>query len=587
MHVIATAGHVDHGKSTLVRALTGMEPDRWAEEKARGMTIDLGFAWTTLPQGPTVAFVDVPGHERFIGNMLAGVGAAPAVMMVVGADEGWRAQSAEHLQAVDALGVQHGLLVVTRADLADPGPATVSALAKMAGSSLSAVEAVAVSGRTGAGLDELRDALARMALRLPTPRTDGRVRLWVDRSFSIRGSGTVVTGTLSAGSLAVGDTLHLNGHPVRIRGLQSLGRPQERVDALARVAINLRNVGAREIHRGSALLTPDAWIPTSVVDVRTNVDTPDLPTSLVLHIGSGAFTVRLRQLGQRTARLTTSIPLPLEPGDRGILRDPGQGRIVCGVEVADVAPPEFRRRGAAAARGALLDAIKGPPSLAGEVRRRGAVLARDLERAGIDTTDWKGVRVEGAWLVDPTGWERWADQLVRAVRANDDKYPLHPGLPLEAARRAANLPDGSWLPQLAVDAGLEIRDGRVTRPGSVPSLGPAEAAMRCVEERLRCNPFDVPDRPELQRLKLGRAQLAAAEAAGRIVRLTDDIVLLPQTLTTVMIELARLPQPFSTSAARASMGTTRRVAVPLLEYLDRVGRTKSLSPGSRIVVVRE
>ncbi len=201
MHVIATAGHVDHGKSTLVRALTGMEPDRWAEERTRGMTIDLGFASTTLPQGPTVAFVDVPGHERFIGNMLAGVGPAPAVMMVVAADEGWRTQSAEHLAAIDALGVQHGLLVVTRSDLADPGPATARALQEISASSLGNVDAVQVSGRTGAGLDLLREALARLVSRLPPPRLDGRVRLWVDRSFTIRGSGTVVTGTLGAGTI--------------------------------------------------------------------------------------------------------------------------------------------------------------------------------------------------------------------------------------------------------------------------------------------------------------------------------------------------------------------------------------------------
>lgn len=223
MHVIATAGHVDHGKSTLVRALTGIEPDRWAEERLRGMTIDLGFAWTTLPQGPTVAFVDVPGHERFIGNMLAGVGPAPAVMMVVGADEGWRTQSAEHLAAVDALGIRHGLLVVTRSDLADPGAATEQALEQMMATSLGAVEAVQVSGRTGTGLDLLRQALARLVVRLPQPRIDGRVRLWVDRSFTIRGSGTVVTGTLGAGTLAVGDTLMLEDRSVRIRGFADAG----------------------------------------------------------------------------------------------------------------------------------------------------------------------------------------------------------------------------------------------------------------------------------------------------------------------------------------------------------------------------
>src|SRR4051812_39226866 len=177
-----------------------MEPDRWAEERRRGMTIDLGFAWTTLPSGATVAFVDVPGHERFVPNMLAGVGPVPAALIVVAADEGWMPQSAEHLAALDALGVHHGLLVVTRADLAPPGSAAAQASAELAETSLGTVETVAVSGLTGAGLDDLRAALDRLVARLPTPDVGAPVRLWVDRAFSIRGSGTVVTGTLGAGS---------------------------------------------------------------------------------------------------------------------------------------------------------------------------------------------------------------------------------------------------------------------------------------------------------------------------------------------------------------------------------------------------
>ncbi|MDQ2796180.1 MAG: GTP-binding protein, partial [Actinomycetota bacterium] len=180
MHVVATAGHVDHGKSTLVRALTGMEPDRWAEERRRGMTIDLGYAWTSLPSGTSVAFVDVPGHQRFIGNMLAGLGPAPAVLFVVAADEGWRRQSAEHLAAIDALNIHDGLLAVTRSDLADPGPALAQAQAYLARTSLGPVDAVAVSGASGQGLSDLSAALDRLVARLPDARADGRVRLWVD-----------------------------------------------------------------------------------------------------------------------------------------------------------------------------------------------------------------------------------------------------------------------------------------------------------------------------------------------------------------------------------------------------------------------
>ena len=223
MQVIATAGHVDHGKSALVRALTGMEPDRWAEEQRRGLTIDLGFAWMTLPGGERLAFVDVPGHERFVPNMLAGVGPVPAVLLVVAADGGWMPQSAEHLAAIDAIGIRHGLLAVTRCDLADPGPATRQALEHISGTSLGQVEAVPVSAVTGAGLPDLRAALARLAAALPVPDTAAPVRLWVDRSFSIRGSGTVVTGTLPAGTIRTGQELLLTPsmRAARIRGLES------------------------------------------------------------------------------------------------------------------------------------------------------------------------------------------------------------------------------------------------------------------------------------------------------------------------------------------------------------------------------
>ncbi len=398
MHVVATAGHVDHGKSTLVRALTGMEPDRWAEEQRRGLTIDLGFAWTELPSGVTVAFVDVPGHERFVANMLAGVGPVPAAVIVVAADEGWMPQSAEHLAALHALDVRHGLLVVTRGDLADPGPATRQAVAEIARTSLGEVEAVAVSARTGTGLPELRAALDRLLDRLPRPDLDAPVRLWVDRSFSIRGSGTVVTGTLAAGRIRVGDELEVAslGRTARIRSMQTLGSPASEVAAVARVAVNLRGVERHEIRRGDALLTPDRFHRTDVVDVRVHGDpVASLPKSVTLHLGAAAVSARVRPLGVDTARLTLSHPLPLRIGDRGLLRDPGRHHVSGGVAVLDVAPPALNRRGAAAARAKVLD------EPADELRRRGIVRRRDLRRMGATTT----IRpVHDDWLVDGELW---------------------------------------------------------------------------------------------------------------------------------------------------------------------------------------
>ncbi|MFD0428409.1 GTP-binding protein [Streptomyces zhihengii] len=229
MRVVATAGHVDHGKSTLIHALTGTHPDRLAEERRRGLTIDLGFAWTDLPSGNgwrSSTYRDT----RFVPTMLAGVGPVPAVLFVVAADEGWKPQSAEHLAALDALGVRHGLLVVTRRDVADPGPATAEARERIRSSTLGDVEAVAVSARTGRGLDGLRAALDRLVARLPDGNAASPVRLWIDRSFTVRGSGLVVTGTLGAGRISRGDILTTarSGRPVRVRGSRPSARRRPR-----------------------------------------------------------------------------------------------------------------------------------------------------------------------------------------------------------------------------------------------------------------------------------------------------------------------------------------------------------------------
>ena len=588
MHVVATAGHVDHGKSTLVRALTGMEPDRFAEEQRRGMTIDLGYAWTGLG-AETLAFVDVPGHERFIGTMLAGLGPAPAVMFVVAADEGWRRQSEEHLAAVHALGLTHGLLVVTRSDLADPAGATAEAQARLAGSSLGSVPAVAVSGRTGAGLPELRAALLDLVRRLPPARTDGRVRLWVDRAFTIRGAGTVVTGTLGSGTLRVGDALQLGGRTVRVRGLQSLGTDQTAVAAVARVAVNLRGVEVDDVGRGDALLTPDAWPSTDRVDVRLTPhagEVADLPAELVLHAGTAAVPVRLRPLGDTAVRLTLHEALPLEPGDRLVLRDPGRHAVAAGAVVLDADPPQLRRRGAAAARaGALAHVEEADPAevLAEQVRRRGAVRTAELTALGVPTGAVEQVHVSGPWLVDRDLWQRWQADLAAAVDAHAAGHPLDPRLSAEAARRSVGIPDRELLVAVATAAGLDHAGGRVARPCAGDDLGAAEAGLAEVVAQLERSPFLAPEKPDLDRWGLGVPELAAAERTGRLIRLAPDVVLLPSGPAQAMRVLAGLPQPFTTSEARQALATTRRVAIPLLEHLDRRGWTLRLDGGHRRV----
>jgi selenocysteine-specific elongation factor len=581
VHVVATAGHVDHGKSTLVRALTGMEPDRWAEERRRGMTIDLGYAWTTLPSGAVLGFVDVPGHQRFIGNMLAGLGPAPAVMVVVAADEGWRRQSAEHLAAVDALGLTHGLLAVTRSDLADPRPATEEALAHLAESSLGEVEAVAVSGTTGAGVATLRAALDRLVARLPAPDTGARVRLWVDRSFTIRGSGTVVTGTLGAGTLRIGDELELAGRRVRVRGLQSLGTAYDEVRAVARVAVNLRGVERADVGRGDALLTPGSWRGTGGIDVRLSADPRELPAELVLHVGSAGVPVRVRPLGAEAARLTLSRPLPVQAGDRALLRDPGGHRVAAGVLVLDADPPALRRRGAAAARATALADAAGTPDLATEVARRGSVRRADLVALGLPLGVAEGVREIGDWLVAEPQWAIWAAALAEAVDRHAREAPLEQGLPDEGARRAAGVPDLRLLAPLAADAGLEHSGGRLRRPGSLPQVG---AGISRLEERLAAEPFAAPEQPDLDALGLGRREIAAAVAIGRLIQLPDGVLLLPDGPARAMRVLAGLAQPFTASTARQALGTTRRVAIPLLEHLDERGWTRRVDGSHREVV---
>ncbi|MFI6164490.1 selenocysteine-specific translation elongation factor [Micromonospora haikouensis] len=583
MRVVATAGHVDHGKSTLVRALTGMEPDRWAEERRRGMTIDLGFAWTTLPSGGTVAFVDVPGHERFVPNMLAGVGPAPAALFVVAADEGWMPQSAEHLAALHALGVAYGLLVVTRADLADPGPALARARAEIAATSLGDVEAVAVSAVTGAGLPDLRAALDRLAARLPDPPADAPVRLWVDRSFTITGSGTVVTGTLGGGRLAVGDHLELagTGEQVRVRGLHRLGVARDRVDAVARVAVNLRNVSRDRLGRGEALLTPGRFGRTDLLDVRvTGEPAADLPATLTLHVGSAAVPARVRPLGVDTVRLRLARPLPLLVGDRALLRDPGRHLIAGGVTVLDVAPPPLTRRGAAAARARVLADLDGRPDLAGELRRRALARVGELTRMGVPVT---AAPVAGDWLADPEHWRSLAARLTAETTRYAAAHPLEAGVPVDVLRHRLGLPDRALVEAL-VRPPLRVAGGRVTASAGDALPEPVARAVARVRAEYADRPFQAPEAHRLAEWGLGPRELGAAVRAGALLRLADTVVLLPGAVDAAARVLAGLPQPFTLSAARQALDTTRRVAVPLLELLDRRGVTRRLPDDARSVV---
>jgi selenocysteine-specific elongation factor len=604
MQVIATAGHVDHGKSALVRALTGMEPDRWAEERRRGLTIDLGFAWMSLPGGERLAFVDVPGHERFVPNMLAGVGPVPAVLFVVAADGGWMPQSAEHLAAIDAVGIRHGLLAVTRSDLADPGPATRRALANIAATSLGTVEAVAVSSVTGAGLPELRAALARLAAALPVADAAAPVRLWVDRSFSIRGSGTVITGTLPAGTVRTGQELLLTPsmRPARIRGIESLNEPVPSVRGVARVALNLRGLPAGVPARGMALVEAGRWTMTRLADVRLWLPRPlRLPPDMTLHLGSARIPVRVRMLGPEgtaIARLTLRDPLPLHVSDRVLLRDPGSaGVTILGATVLDVAPPALTRRGAAAAAAAELAAWPERPTQADLLRRHGLLRASALAAMGVTGAP---APVAAGWVADPACWRELRLRLAEAIAAQARRDPLAIGMTPEAARAALGLPDRALVEALAQlpgeprvllaggylhvgDADPEASSQKTQKPReSQPSLPPqVVAAVRAVLADMADTPFMAPEAGRLRELGLDPRAIGAAARAGLLLRVTEQIVLAPGAEAQAARALARLPQPFTAAEARQALGTTRRVAIPLLEYLDRVGLTQRLPDDRR------
>lgn len=592
MYVIATAGHVDHGKSTLVNALTTMDPDRWEEEKQRGLTIDLGFAWTTLKSGADVAFVDVPGHERFIANTLAGLGPAPAVMLVIAADEGWKEQTSEHLEAIDALGIERGIIVLTRMDNGQR-ISEANVRDKVAGTSLSVAPIFAVSARTGEGMEELRGGIDKL---LPADEVLQRAcampaRMWIDRAFSIKGAGTVVTGTWAAGSVNIGDRLKLvtasGEHDVTVRGLHSENSAVDKAEPVMRLALNLRGVDADAISRGDVLTEAEStWWQPEVIDVRwrTGPKLDSVPRKLNLHVGTASVPVHVRGLDAEHARLTLQgRAFPLRLGDRLALRGPGLDALA-GVEVVDMDPPLLNRRGAPVRRAqALRD--QNPFDASAYVARKEAVMKETLAAAGFDVANKPASLVEfRSWWVNAQAITRWTAQLRTLFDTHLTDHHLSDGLPLATALSALALPDDSLVSVAVAGARLK-RDGAIIRdPHAAPrDLGPAEKSVAIVEAQLAKEPFVAPDAGTLDELGLGPIELAAAERAGRLLRV-GPIVLLPSAPQQAAEILGQQPGEFTLSQARQALGTTRRVAVPLLEYMDARGLTRRTSDSARVLM---
>jgi selenocysteine-specific elongation factor len=559
VRVVATAGHVDHGKSTLVRALTGTDPDRFAEEKARGLTIDLGFAWCTLPSGAEVAFVDVPGHVRFIKNMLAGVGAVDACVFVVAATEGWKPQSEEHLRILELLGISHGIVALTKVGVVDDEwrqLARMELADRLSGTFLATAEVVDVDAVAGSGVDALVAALDRLVAATPAAADRGRPRLWIDRSFAAKGSGTVATGTLAGGALHVGDELAVvpGDRRVRVRALQALQRAHDVVPPGSRVAVNLTGVAHDEIRRGDALVERARWRPTRTVDasltVLASVD-HDVTRrgAYAAYLGAGEYPVAVRLLGGASSlapgdtgfvRLHLPIALPLLPGDRYVLREYGRSETVGGGEVLDIAP--------------VLAAVKARPSRDVDrvVAERGWVDADELEAL----TGERRAPTIGRWVAAPEAMASAAEHLRKAVA---EAGPL--GLDV------ATLDDR----QRAVVATL---DDVVVDAGRALHRAPSELAAHPFVAALEAAPFTPPDPGAVG---VDRAELHELVRRGLVVE-RDGVWFAPSAVATAARTVAGLlatrPDGVTASEVREALGTTRKYALPLLALLDASGVTR-------------
>jgi selenocysteine-specific elongation factor len=365
---------------------------------------------------------------------------------------------------------------------------------------------------------------------------------------------------------------------------------------VSRVAVNLRGVPRDAIARGDALLKPDAWLAVSTLDGRlvgltvgtgVGVDADTLPEELMLHVGSVATPVRVRPLGPDTVRLRLGRPLPLRIGDRAVLRDPGRRVVAAGLVVLDVRPPELRRRGAAAARATALAEMTGRPDASGELGRRGLVRRLDLRAMGVPAAALEALGPATAgWLIAPEVARERAAALADALAAHDAADPVDPGLPVEAARRAAGLPDTRLIEpvlRLAERTDLVVRDGRVSAVARKGTPAALQAALAELRDELDAAPFAAPDADRLAELGLGPRQVAALVRTGELLRVAEGVVLLPGADAKALEVLAGLGPEFTLSEARQALGTTRRVAVPLLELLARTGRTaRTPSGGHRI-----
>ena len=557
--VVATAGHVDHGKSTLVRTLTGIDPDRWAEEKARGLTIDLGFAHTVLPSGTGISFVDVPGHIRFLRNMLAGVGAVDACLFVVAATEGWKEQSEEHLRIVELLGIRHGIIAMTKVGLVDDEWAELARMDiedRVAGTFLDGAPIVAVDAPTGRGVENLRDALDSLLKAVDPPDNIARPRLWVDRVFAAKGSGTVVTGTLTGGSFCVDDAVEVHGplgiQTARIRSLQAHNVTRTSVGPGTRLAVNLAGIDHHDVARGDALVGTDTWFSTRRFDAQLTVlASLDHPVSrrgaYAVHIGSGEYHTKVRILGglgfepgdSGPVRLYLPHALPLLPGDRFVLREHGREETIGGGAVLDVDP--------------VRPASKAQPTddIAHIVSERRAILVTELHRRSRQT--WTGEVLDG-WAFDPDALVAARTRVLHAVDAAGS-LGLDAAVLTERDRSVA---------QHSLGDDVRIDGGRIVRREQVDPL-----ADHWFIGVLIKGGFTPPDATGVDRAELREL------VRRKLVVEQDGLWFAPAAIDQAAELVAQLlvhqPDGITVSEIRDALATTRKFALPILAVLDSSG----------------
>jgi selenocysteine-specific elongation factor len=550
---VGTAGHIDHGKTWLVRALTGKDTDRLPEEHDRGISIDLGYAPLELPGGLHLSLVDVPGHERFVRNMVAGATGVDLFLLVIDAGEGARPQTHEHLAILRLLGVERGVVAVTKADAAeaDALELAVAEAAKL----VPEAEVVAVSAKTGAGLDELRVALARAAEAAERRERFAATRLWIDRAFTLRGIGTVVTGTLWSGSIAPGDSLRLEprGRNVRVRSVQVHDQPVEEADAGQRVAVNLQGIERGELRRGDALVEPGHYPVSYRLDVVLDELEP-VPAAVKVHLGTADVPARIVRSGP-FAQLRLEEPVVAARGDRFVLRTEttvGGGRVV------DPAPP----RRLETERLEILD--RGDPAeivhlLAAEPVRTTALQAMGLCTPAQLANGLAAVDQAGEWAYRPT-WLEGVRAVVRErllVRARANS--LDPGIPLGEL-----LPHEAWVPAILPLLHVERRDGKAFAPGAAASLGDQAETAERIEAELAAEGL----------ARIEDTGLAAyLESEGRLKRVGDGFAVSVELYDSGR-EALQTVDPITLAAFRDVLEISRRTAQLLLERFDADGLTR-------------